>query len=307
MKTTHAVTLGGALLAIAALTMSCSQDDSMADNTTLAATASATDTETQDTSTTADNSDGWNEVFYDDFEGTDSVPDPTKWRILEPGKAEWAKYHSGTVENSYQKDGILYLVAKKDGDTYKTGAIDTQGKFDFTYGKVEVRAKMPAFVDGEHTGIWMMPTPPAEAWPKSGEIDIMEHIKQQDYVWETIHTYWADDMGHSGDPKVGATASINPHDWNTYSVTWTPESITYSINGVENFTYPNNHLSGEDGFYQWPFDKNFYLILSISVGGADTWAGPIDNAGLPAVFQVDWVKIYQQATGSAGVPKITAD
>lgn len=306
MKLTNTLAFGSAMLAFAAIAMSCSQEDTIADNSALI-TAGDSDASAQpDNSYSSDDSDGWNVVFYDDFDSPDSVPDTSKWRILEKGKAEWAIYHSGEVANSYQKDGILYLVAKKDGDTYKTGAIDTQGKFDFTYGKVEVRAKMPRFVNGEHTGIWMMPTPPAQTWPKSGEIDIMEHIKQDDFVYETIHTYWADDLGH-GDPKAGVTAKIDPYDWNTYAVTWTPESITYSINGVDNFTYPNNHLSGEDGFYQWPFDKNFYLILSISLGGEGTWAGPIDNADLPAVFQIDWVKVSQQATDSAGVPKITAD
>lgn len=252
-------------------------------------------------------SDGWDVVFYDDFEGNDSIPDTSKWSLCEKGTAGWARYLSGTYAQAYQKDGYLYLRAERQDGEYLTGGIETRGKFDFTYGKVEVRAKIAKIVDGAHTGIWMMPTPPADKWPMSGEIDIMEHIKQQDYVWETIHNYWGDVLGHNDDPKVDTTADINKEDWNTYSVTWTPESITYSINGVDNFTYPNRHLSGDDGFYQWPFDRNFYLILSISLGGEDTWAGPIDNAALPAVFQIDWVKVSQQNTGGAGVPKITAD
>ena len=96
------------------------------------------------------------------------------------------------------------------------------------------------------------------------------------------------------DPTGQGTVDINRDDWNTYGLIWTPDSLIYTVNGEEYLKYPNLNLGGETGAYQWPFSHEFYIILSQSLGGADTWAGPIDNAELPAIFQIDWIKVWQK-------------
>lgn len=246
-------------------------------------------------------------IFEDDFTGSSRIPDQDKWVLCERSTSNWARYLSGSYDQAYQQDGILYLKGELSDGEYLTGGIETRGKFEFQHGVVECRARFAQMPQGGHTGIWMMPAPPALQWPKSGEIDIMEHLNKDDIVYETVHTWYADDMGHGDDPKAQQTASVNKADWNIYGVEWTADKIIYTVNGVAHLEYPNLHLSGEDGDYQWPFNHPFYLILSQSLGGEGTWAGAIDDSELPAVFEIDWIRVTQKKTQDSGVPKVKAD
>lgn len=230
-------------------------------------------------------------IFYDDFTGPDSIPDTSKWVLCERESSNWARYLSESYAQAYQKDGYLYLIGEQKDGQYLTGGIETRGNFEFEYGKVECRARFLRQPEGNHTGIWMMPAPPAEKWPKSGEIDIMEHLGSESKIYETVHSWYLDDMDETS-PKGQGTVDIDNSEWNTYGVIWTLDSITYTVNGEEYLSYPNLHLTNaQNAAYQWPFDHPFYLILSQSLGGDGTWAGPIDDAALPAVFQIDWIKV----------------
>lgn len=249
---------------------------------------------------------GMDIIFEDDFDTSDGIPDPGKWILCERSTSNWARYLSGSYDQAYTKDGFLYLVGEQKDGEYLTGGIETRGKFEFEHGKVECRARFARMPMGGHTGIWMMPAPPADKWPKSGEIDIMEHLNKEDVIYETVHSWYADDMGHKDNPPAQKTVSVNKDDWNIYGVEWTADKITYTVNGEKYLEYPNLHLEGETGNYQWPFDHPFYLILSQSLGGEGTWAGAIDDSELPAVFQIDWIRVTQ-ATDTSGVPSITAD
>ena len=276
------------------LLMSCSSPDEpqSPDDTGSGATPSTPGGGNDNDSTTVSPGDSGNLLFYDDFEGTSSLPDSTKWTLCPKGSSNWARYLSESYEQAYQKDGYLYLTGELVDGQYKTGAIETRGKFDFQYGKVECRARFLRQPSGGHTGIWMMPSPPTEKWPKSGEIDIMEHLGKENKIYETVHSWYLDDMNIT-DPKGQGTVEVDNTDWNTYGVTWTPDSITFTVNGNKYLSYPNLNLSdSQEASYQWPFNHPFYLILSQSLGGEGTWAGPIDNSELPAVFQIDWIKVY---------------
>lgn len=265
------------------------------------------DTNSDDSS--ADNADDgtMQVVFYDDFEGTSRIPDESKWVLCQKGTSNWARYLSESYDQAYQQDGYLYLVAEKVDGEYKTAGIETRGKFDFEYGKVECRARFERMPQGGHSGIWMMPAPPALQWPKSGEIDIMEHLNKDDIIYETVHNWYADDMGHKEDPVAQKSVSVNKDDWNIYGIEWTPEKITYTVNGEAYLEYPNLHLEGENGAFQWPFSHPFYLILSQSLGGEGTWAGPIDDSELPAVFQIDWIRVSQSGGENTGIAPVYAD
>lgn len=251
--------------------------------------------------------DGYEIVFEDDFDNTTGIPDPDKWVLCERSTSNWARYLSESYNQAYTKDGSLYLTGElKDGE-YLTGGIETRGKFEFEHGTVVCRARFLRMPQGGHTGIWMMPAPPAQQWPKSGEIDIMEHLDKDDIIYQTVHSWYADDMGHKDDPVAQKEVSVNKEDWNIYGVEWTAEKITYTVNGEKYLEYPNLGLGGENGEYQWPFNHPFYIILSQSLGGEGTWAGAIDDSELPAVFEIDWIRVTQPADSSAGVPKITMD
>lgn len=306
-KTMFRIAAGGFLSLLAVGAMGCSQNELKEDYLAESGDNGGDDFDSKfevegpDEETSAN----WTIIFEDNFEGESSVPDNEKWVLCERGNDSWNRHLSESYDQAYQKDGILYLLAEKVDGEYETGGIETRGKFDFQYGKLECRARFDRRPKGNHTGIWMMPSPPAEQWPKSGEIDIMEHLNKEWKIYETVHSWYADDMGHKDDPMAQKEVSVNPEDWNTYGLIWTPEKLIYTVNGENHLEYPNLHLEGEDGAYQWPFDHPFYIILSQSLGGEGTWAGEIDDEELPAIFQIDWIKVWKDSNSEgAGVPMI---
>ena len=293
----------------------CSAADALTDDTLLTPTPEETGNEFAENARADEGgftgaspvAEGMTVVFEDDFTGSSREPDPDKWVLCERSTSNWARYLSESYDQAYQEDGILYLKGELSDGSYLTGGIETRGKFEFEHGTVECRARFARMPQGGHTGIWMMPAPPAEQWPKSGEIDIMEHLNKDDIVYETAHSWYADDMGHKDDPEAQKTAPVNKDDWNIFGLRWTADKLVYSVNGVDYLEYPNLHLEGEDGLYQWPFNHPFYLILSQSLGGDGTWAGKIDDSELPAVFEIDWIRVCQEKTPDSGVPAIRQD
>ena len=303
---THKILWLPALL-LCCMTGSCSDDSAQSlTEEFIPGNQPASDGSYMEEDATTDGDDDWVVAFYDDFVGTDSIPDQSKWVLCERGDSNWARYLSESYAQAYQKDGYLYLIGELVDGEYKTAGIETRGKYEFEYGKVECRARFLRMPQGNHTGIWMMPAPPTEQWPKSGEIDIMEHLNQEDKIYETAHSWYADDMGYKDDPMSQKTVDINKEDWNVYGLEWNADSLVYTVNGIPYLTYPNLHLEGENGAYQWPFSHPFYIILSQSLGGEGTWAGAINDSELPAVFQIDWIRVSQKS-GSSGILPVYPD
>lgn len=234
-------------------------------------------------------------VFWDDFDQTDSIPDTSKWSLCPPQTSAWNRYMSNSYDQAYVSDGKLVLLGEKVGGTYKTGGVQSAGKFDFQYGKVEVNARFTETAQGGWAAIWMMPkssTPIYNGWPACGEIDIMEQLNHDSYVYQTIHSHYKNTLGYNN-PTPTITSPINVGAFNTYGVEWTEESLVFSVNGVTTLTYPNLNLEDEDTKKQWPFCSPYYLILNQAVGGSGTWPGPITDTQLPAKMEVDWVRVTQ--------------
>ena len=236
----------------------------------------------------------WQLVFEDNFEGTDSIPNTQYWSLTPKGEDTWNRHMSESYGQAYQKDGYLYLFGMMANDEYLTGGIESRGKFDFTYGQVKCRARFLRQPQGNHTGIWMMPEPPAQKWPRSGEIDIMEHLDDQGKIFETAHFWNGTSTDEGKDDSSDTTVQIDNNEFNTYGVIWDKNSVTFTVNGEEKFSYSNNDPNAEDFSYQYPFTEPFYLILSQSLGGKGTWEGVIDNGQLPSIFQIDWIKVWQK-------------
>lgn len=306
------VLMGGTMMMVGQLASGCSSGEALAGEEPLPGNAGSEIAEGTSAATADEGGytgsvvpEGMEVVFEDDFDSTYGDPDPSKWSLCRKGTSTWDRYLSESYAQAYTKDGSLYLTGEKQDGEYKTGAIETKGKFDFTYGTVECRARFVRMPQGSHTGIWMMPSPPAEKWPMSGEIDIMEHLNKEGIVYQTIHSWYINDMGHSGEGVNFTTPSVDKEDWNIYGVTWDAESITFTVNGTPTLTYRNEHLEGEDGAYQWPYTGHpFYLILSLSLGGEGTWEGPITDSELPAVFEVDWIRVMQPTNATNSVPMV---
>jgi beta-glucanase (GH16 family) len=128
-------------------------------------------------------------------------------------------------------------------------------------------------------------------WPSCGEIDIMEQVSHETEFHATIHSHWRNDLGNYENPPSSFITAYNVGQFNTYGMEWTPEQITFSVNGNPTLTYPNLHLADEATLQQFPFNKPFYLILNYALGGA--WPGPIYDYELPGSMEVDWVRVTE--------------
>ena len=237
----------------------------------------------------------WKLVFEDNFGNSDdssiSYPDAEYWSLAQKGTDTWNRYMSESYDQAFQKGGYLYLYGQEVNGEYKTGGIESRNKFDFTYGQVKCRARFLRQPQGNHTGIWMMPqSQELGKWPRSGEIDIMEHLDNQSAYFSTVHYY---NETAQKDDSSDKEIKVDNDDFNIYGVVWNKDAVAFTLNGKVVFSYKNDDPSGNYS-YQYPFQYPFYLILSQSLGGNGTWAGEIDNSALPAIFQIDWIKVWQK-------------
>jgi beta-glucanase (GH16 family) len=226
-------------------------------------------------------------IFEDNFNQTSSIPDTAKWSLCTHYIGD--PFISGSYDQAYVKDGKLILKGEKIKGVYKTGGIWTKNKFDFTYGKVEVSAKFIS-AQGSWPAIWLMPYEPSMYEKAEGEIDIMEQVNRESIVYQTLHSYYITTLKQTS-PMRQISARYNVNQFNTYAVEWTPDQIIFSVNGTATLTYPNLHLAHEKQMRQWPYNKPFYLILNIYLGGR--WPGEIRDNELPVSMEVDWVKVSQ--------------
>lgn len=250
----------------------------------------------------------WTIIFNDDF-NTDGVPDVTKWKV-DPQPKGWINgeqqvYTDTTHDNARVKDGKLIIKGKKDfpnGNTtepWSSARLITQGKMDFLYGRVDVRARLPR-ARGSWPAIWLMPTSSAYGgWPKSGELDVMEHVGNNfGTVLSTVHTQ---NHNWTNGGQVSASRLLPDADsvYHVYSMEWSADSIMFMYDSVKVLTYPNPHTDWKD----WPFDQKFFLILNVAIGGG--MGGAIAEADWPDSMMVDYVRISQKGLGTPVLDSIT--
>lgn len=244
----------------------------------------------------------WRIVWSDEFDYT-GLPDPAKWGYDVGGHGwgnkELQNYTARRKENARVENGRLIIEARRDGSKnqmYTSARLVSKGKGDWTYGRFEVRAKLPSG-RGTWPAIWMLPSQKSYGgggWPDNGEIDIMEHVGfDPDVVHGSVHTkaYY-----HSiGTQKTGKIAvPTSRTEFNVYAVEWTPREIRWYINDNHYFTFRNERLTSPTADYkQWPFDKPFHLILNVAVGG--TWGGTqgIDDSIWPQRIEIEYVRVYK--------------
>ena len=233
----------------------------------------------------------WKMVFEDEFNA--QTFNTNYWGYCTRANPDWAKYLTSSTSTVNCADGFLKLRAIKNTNTsvdnvpYLTGGIQTKSKFNFKYGKVEVRAK---FNNGQGSwpAIWMMPQDGSTGWPACGEIDIMEHVNSEDRIYQTIHSDYSNTQGLKN-PNPTQTTAFDKNAFNVYGVEWHPDRLDFTMNGKLTFTYPRINTTKTG---QWPFDKPFYIILNMAGGGS--WTGAISEAALPFEMQVDWVHVYER-------------
>jgi len=232
----------------------------------------------------------WKLVWEENFDGTEL--DEKIWTRCKRGKSDWDNTMSDDPRLLKIGNSILHLRGiandnKNDPAPYLTAGIISKEKYQFQYGKIEIRARFKS-ARGAWPALWMLGI--EKKWAYCGEIDLMEHLNFDDKVYQTIHSEYTLKIDKTDTPKHYGTAKINRDDWNTYGCEWDKDKIVFTVNEEHTHTYPRVPELGEK---QWPFDQPFYLIFSMQIGGK--WVNgesPTDSADYPAGMEIDWARVY---------------
>jgi len=236
-------------------------------------------------------------VWADEF-NKNGLPDSTSWSY-EKGyirNKELQFYTSSRSENIAVKNGMLHIVVRRDSlhiDTaifpVTSASIVTKGKKQWTYGRIEARAKVPSSL-GTWPAIWTLGSNiDTVDWPHCGEIDILEHVG---YMPDTLHfNVHTGRYNHVKRTNKGARIFYKaPHSgFHIYAIEWFSDKIDWYFDDRKVFSFKNEKTDAE----AWPFDKPQYLILNLALGGA--WGGSkgVDLNSLPQTFLIDYVRVFQ--------------
>ncbi len=240
----------------------------------------------------------WKLVWEENFNG--NKLDTATWNYDvngDGGGNNELQYYTARDTNVYVKDGLLHIRGLKEDyltHHYTSAKLTTSRKADFTFGKMEIRAKIPVGL-GMWPAIWMMPTDSKfGSWPWSGEIDIMETKGQTpEILYGTMHygPAWPNNRSTGG--KI---VRPNPAGWgddfHTYSIIWQKEKIEWLVDGVK-FHEGSIASVTDQKNVPYPFNERFYFILNLALGG-NFVDNKIDDAVLPNEFLVDYLKVWQQ-------------
>ena len=195
-------------------------------------------------------------------------------------------------ENAFVQDGMLHIKAIREstGDKqYSSARLITKGKGDWLYGRIEVRAKLPG-ARGIWPAIWMLPTGwEYGGWPKSGEVDIMEHVGYiPDSVFASVHTESYNHVIHTQRTK-GFYLPDPDKNFHVYAVDWDSTMIRTFVDNKMYFSFRKEASDPK----VWPFNKKFHLLLNVAVGGNWGAVKGVDAGRFPQEMIVDYVKIFQ--------------
>lgn len=244
-------------------------------------------------------------VWSDEFDGSGAINSANWFHQTQlPAGGSWyngeVQHYTNREDNSYLDNGLMHIIAKKEtfynqGYTKQYTSARLNSKFSFTYGRVEVRAKLPSGV-GTWPAIWMLGKNINEDgaywdnqgfgtlnWPACGEIDIMEHWgHNQNYVQSAMHTpsSYGGTVNHGG--QTIPTASSEFH---VYTLEWSSEKMVFSVDDVVHYTY-NPSTKDSD---TWPFDTEQYLLLNIAIQPS------IAQSFTQSAMEIDYVRVYQES------------
>lgn len=260
---------------------------------------------------------GWKLVWNDEF-NTDGKLDPTVWNFEDGFKrnheAQW--YQSA---NAYCKDGNLVIEAKKESKPrknpnyikgsdrwpdniekiqYTSASVNTAGKKEFLYGRVEVRAKIPV-ASGAWPAIWLLGR--GMDWPSCGEIDVMEFYRIQGVPHILANACWGTDKAWTAQWNSKAVPFTHFTDrdpqwaekYHVWRMDWDENLIRLYIDGeLINEIRQEAAVNGKLGNGEQPFKKPQYLLLNLALGGDH--GGDIDDNAMPMKYMVDYVRVYQR-------------
>ena len=245
-------------------------------------------------------------IWSDEFDGT-GAPNSAYWSY-DLGNNGWGnneiQYYTSQTQNVRQENGSLIIEALKSGSDWTSARILTNNKFEFTYGKVVFRAKIP-YGSGTWPALWMLGENFATApWPACGEIDVMEHVgKDPGVVHSSLHS--SSSFGNTINTGTKFISTYNT-EFHEYQAVWKSYRIEFSIDGNLYYTYEPAVIDNST----WPFNKPFFIIMNIAMGG--NWGSDpqyetnglkngIDPVLTSARMEIDYVRVYESLTHPYGI------
>jgi beta-glucanase (GH16 family) len=234
----------------------------------------------------------WELQWSDEFDYT-GAPNAEIWDY-ETGfiRNNELQYYTKDEVNVRVENGMCILTARLENqDSITSASINTRGKMDFLYGRIEIRAKIPSAL-GTWPALWLLGINISEmGWPACGEIDIMEHVGfDPDVIHANIHT-----KAYNHTIKTNRGAKINVTDpwtdYHIYALEWFEDRMDLFLDDSLYFSYDNDLADNDD---TWPFDKPHYLLMNLAYGGS--WGGQqgVDTGKLPQQFEIDYVRYYKE-------------
>ncbi|MCF7932851.1 MAG: glycoside hydrolase family 16 protein [Acholeplasmataceae bacterium] len=235
-------------------------------------------------------------VWEDQFD-QDGAPNPAHWHLETGGHGfgnNEEQYYTDRLDNAFVKDGILTIVAKQEAYQnrhYTSAKLTTYTKHHMTGGRIEVVAKLPKGI-GTWPAIWLLGVNMQSGvlWPLCGEIDIMEHVGHNPgVVHSSLHSQ-SNYLFLNNQPVEIVKRDGLQDGFHLYAMDWESDVIRFRI---DDETHGVFHKPKNATVEQWPFDKPFYLIMNIALGGS--WGGPIVDQDLPARFEFKSVKVFEKS------------
>lgn len=227
-----------------------------------------------------------NLVFSDEF-NLDGAPDATKWSY-DLGAGGWgnneAQFYTSNSSNVIVQGGNLKITAKAEavsGANYTSARLKSENKFEFTYGKIEFRAKLPVG-GGTWPALWSLGQNYAtNTWPTCGEIDVMEHKgNNPNVIYGTCHYPGVSPGGGNSNNTTSSNVATQFH---IYKAIWSPTSIKFYVDDVLYHSVANTNAL--------PFNSDFFLIMNVAMGG--DFGGAISPSFVQSSMEVDYVRVYQ--------------
>ncbi|HEY5368492.1 MAG TPA: family 16 glycosylhydrolase [Hanamia sp.] len=231
--------------------------------------------------------------WSDEFKGKSL--DNNTWNY-ETGGGGWGnnelENYTSSSKNSFITEGnYLVIEARQESagsNNYTSARLQTKGKQEFKYGRMDIRAKLPKG-QGIWPAIWMLGSNISSTpWPACGEIDIMELLGHEpNKTYGTMH--WSNTNGQDG--NTGGNYTLPSEDFSqkfhVFSVVWDSTKIEWYVDNQKYFTGNKTDVKGI-----YPFDQPFFFILNVAVGG--NWPGNPDATTIfPQRMIVDYVRVYQ--------------
>ena len=264
-------------------------------------------------------------VWHDEFDGTGPL-DTAHWEA-EHGFVRNEEYQWYQTENAYRREGVLVLEARLDSipnprfrgedatasptlrgrgwqtrrpyARYSSASVNTRGHFSFRYGRMEVRARIPA-VRGAWPAIWTLGT--EMPWPSNGECDVMEFYQVDGKPTILANAAWGNDRPYSAvwnsqripyqhfldkDPAWGEKFHV-------WTMDWTEDFIRIYLDGELLNDIPlAGTVNGSVGNHKNPFHQPHYILLDLAIGGQN--GGEPDDADFPMLYEIDYVRVWQTA------------